>query len=397
MRWAALALVTLAHACTSLAALAVASLAPFLLEAFALSRVQVGLLLPAIYLGGVLMALPAGWLTDRLGAGATLSLGGAVTGAMIVAAAFTSGLPSLLAYLVAAGFGFSAGNPAAGRAVLDWFPPRERGVAMGVKQTGLTLGGIAGALLLPPLAVAYGWREPLAVAGALSLLASIIVLLAYRRPARDDAPAVVTPPRLAELGQVMRRRGVLVLFACGFLLSITQASLLAYLTLYARDAFAFSLVAAGQLLALAQAGGTASRLVWGVVSDHFFGGRRRPGVVATALIGAAVYALFALGETLPPVLLVALGPIAGAGAFGWVGLYFALVAEIGGARYAGLLTGVAVVFAWSGVLIGPPLFGLLVEVFGSYAPSWLLLAVLGVSVAVALARLEPLVQRDPAL
>ena len=41
-------------------------LAPFLLESLALSRVQAGLFLPAVYLGGVLMALPAGWFTDRL-------------------------------------------------------------------------------------------------------------------------------------------------------------------------------------------------------------------------------------------------------------------------------------------------------------------------------------------
>jgi MFS family permease len=193
----------------------------------------------------------------------------------------------------------------------------------------------------------------------------------------------------------MRRRGVRVLFACGFALSITQASLLAYLTLYARDAFAFSAIAAGQLLALAQAGGTASRLAWGVASDRFFGGRRRPGVIATALMGAPIYALFGLGPTLPPALLAALTPVAGAGAFGWVGLYFALVAEIGGHR-AGLLTGVAVAVAWSGILVGPPLFGLLAEASGSYAVSWLLLAALAVGVAVALARLPPLVRREPA-
>src|SRR5262245_46554351 len=63
-RWTMLALVTLAHAGGSLAVLSVAPLTPFLREAFHLSRVQVGLLVPAVYLGGVLMSLPAGWFTD---------------------------------------------------------------------------------------------------------------------------------------------------------------------------------------------------------------------------------------------------------------------------------------------------------------------------------------------
>ena len=53
-RWPILALVTLAHALGALTALAVAPLAPFLLESLTLSRAQVGLLLPAVYLGGVL-------------------------------------------------------------------------------------------------------------------------------------------------------------------------------------------------------------------------------------------------------------------------------------------------------------------------------------------------------
>jgi MFS family permease len=93
---------------------------------------------------------------------------------------------------------------------------------------------------------------------------------------------------------------------------------------------------------------------------------------------------------------VPLAIVAGAGAFGWVGLYFALVAEIGGARYAGLLTGVAVAFAWSGVLVGPPMFGLLLGATGSYAWPWLALAIIATVVAVTLPQLRPLVQREPA-
>ena len=64
-RRGALALVTLAHGLGSLSILATAPLSPFLLEGLALSRVEVGLFLPAAYLGGMLFALPAGWLTER--------------------------------------------------------------------------------------------------------------------------------------------------------------------------------------------------------------------------------------------------------------------------------------------------------------------------------------------
>jgi sugar phosphate permease len=186
---------------------------------------------------------------------------------------------------------------------------------------------------------------------------------------------------------------VLVLFGSGFALSMAQASVLAHTTLYVRETFDVSTVAAARVLAAAQIGGTAARLAWGGISDRFFAGRRRPGVVASALVATVAYAGFALGDRLPTAALIAVALVAGAGAFGWVGLYFALVAEIGGARYAGLLTGVAVAFSWSGVLVGPPLFGVVVDRTESYTVPWLLLAALSVAVALALPRPGPLVER----
>jgi nitrate/nitrite transporter NarK len=297
---------------------------------------------------------------------------------------------------VVAGFGFSVLNPSTGKAVIEWFPPQGRGLAMGIKQTGLTLGGLTAAMALPPLALASGWQRALAVAGGLALLAAVLVLAAYRTPALAPTPRAATWPRLADLGPFLRRRGVLVVLVSGLALSTAQSSVLAYLALYTKETFAVSAVAAGQVMALAQLGGTASRLAWGAISDRFFGGRRRPGVVASALIGAGAYALFAAGAALPVGALVPLAFVAGAGAFGWVGLYFTLVAEIGGARYAGLLTGVAVAFAWSGVLVGPPVFGVLLESTGSYRWPWLTLAAVALVVAATLPRLSPLVQREAA-
>ena len=116
-------------------------------------------------------------------------------------------------------------------------------------------------------------------------------------------------------------------------------------------------------------------------------------MVASAAIGAVAYATLALGTRLPVWLMIPLALVAGAGAFGWVGLYFALVAEIGGPRYAGLLTGAATACSWSGTLIGPPIFGVMLEATGDYTLPWLILTAIAVAVAVTLPRLSPLVQR----
>src|SRR5918994_475619 len=125
--WTALGIVTVAHAAGSFAMLGVAPLAPFLVDALGLTRAQVGLFVPAAYLGGVLMSLPSGWLTDALGVRLTLGLGLVLIGLMVGTGASTSSLPVTLGCLVIGGFGFSVLNPATGKAIVDWFPPRRGG------------------------------------------------------------------------------------------------------------------------------------------------------------------------------------------------------------------------------------------------------------------------------
>ncbi len=373
--------------------LAIAPLAPLLRDELGLSRAQVGLFLPAVYLGGVLMSLPAGWLTDRLGVRITLTGGLALTGLMIAAAAWAPTLPLTLSGFFLAGLGFAVINPTTGKAIIERFPARERGLAMGVKQTGLTLGGVTAALSVPAIGLSRGWRVALTVAAAAALVGAAGVLLVLRTRTHPAAAVAMDRPRLAQVAPFLARQPFIVLLASGFAFSITQSSVLAYFALFARETQGLGVVAAGGLLALAQAGGTVGRLGWGIVSDRVFGGRRRPGLVLNATLGAAMCLLFASGlEFSGPTAGVA-AVLAGIGAFGWVGLYLALAAEVGGPRYAGLLTGVAVACAWSGVLVGPPLFGGLLEATGAYRWPWLSLAATGLAAALALARIPPLVKR----
>jgi ACS family hexuronate transporter-like MFS transporter len=392
-RWAVLLLLTGAHALSAAAALAVAPLAPVLLDALGLTRAQIGLLVPAIYLGGVLMSMPAGWITDRLGIRATLAAGLLLEAAMIALASEASRFTTLLACLFGAGVGFSVVNPTTGKAIIERFPMRERGVAMGIKQTGLTMGGMLAAFTLPAVAVRWGWQTAFAVAGGCAALGALAGALSGRGQRAAAQPAIEDPPRFAEVGRFLRNRSFVVLLVSGFTMALTQSSVLAYFALYARDRLGYGVIAAGGLLAAAQAGGTVSRLAWGAVSDRLFGGRRRPCLIINASIGAAACLVFALGLPLPGAVATLVTFVFGAGAFGWTGLYLALAAEVGGTRYAGLLTGVAVTCAWSGILVGPALFGFALETFGTYRWPWLALTLSGAAVAVVLSRIAPLVDR----
>jgi len=194
---------------------------------------------------------------------------------------------------------------------------------------------------------------------------------------------------------VSKRAGALGLVTLAHGLGSLSILAVAPLSPFLLEGLSLSRVQVGLFLPAAYLGGAVGRLGWGVVSDRVFATRRRPGLAINALIGAVAFGCLALGSLLPAAVLPVLAVAVGIAAFGWVGLYLALIAEIGGPRASGLLTGLAVIFSWGGILIGPPLFGLLLDVTDSYGLAWLALAAVASAVAVTLPRLQPLVQRDP--
>jgi MFS family permease len=149
--------------------LGVSPLLPSLVAGFRLTRLDVAFVVPSVYLGGLLFSLPAGHMADRWGVRPTF-LGGLAVGAAGLALA--SGAPRFALFLgciFLAGVGWSVVNPVLGKAIVDLFPVRERGVAMGIKQMGLTVGGVISALVLPPIAAALGWRAAtVSTAGAVT-------------------------------------------------------------------------------------------------------------------------------------------------------------------------------------------------------------------------------------
>jgi MFS transporter, ACS family, hexuronate transporter len=127
-------------------------LSPALMEGFGLSRLDVAFIVPAVYVGGLLFSLPGGHLADKWGVRPTLLGALALGGVGLLLASTAPHFPIFLLCLVLAGSGWSVVNPVLGKAIVDLFPLTERGLAMGIKQMGLTLGGGASALVLPSIA-----------------------------------------------------------------------------------------------------------------------------------------------------------------------------------------------------------------------------------------------------
>ena len=151
---------------------------------------------------------------------------------------------------------------------------------------------------------------------------------------------------------------------------MVQSAVLSYLPLYGVQVLGFSAIAAGLLVASAQAGGAAARLGLGAASDRWLGGRRPPWLVFSSVIAAVIFTSYAVAPMPRPAAAMALAFLAGIGAHGWVGIYFIASAEAGGPRQSGLLSGVAFAAIVVGLIVGAPVFGLVLEARDSYSAAW---------------------------
>jgi len=75
-----------------------------------------------------------------------------------------------------------ANFPAGVKAVSEWFPMRERALAVGIFNAGTALGSAFAALVVPWIALAWGWRAAFVVTGAIGFVWVIVWTLVYRLP-----------------------------------------------------------------------------------------------------------------------------------------------------------------------------------------------------------------------
>jgi ACS family hexuronate transporter-like MFS transporter len=389
-RWTLLTVLTAAYGMGAFGMLGASPLTPSLVDGFALTRLQVAFIVPSVYVGGLLFSLPGGHLADRWGVRPTLLGALAVGGLGLLTAALAPRFALFLLGLVIAGSGWSVVNPVLGKAIVDIFPLTERGIAMGIKQMGLTLGGLLSALVLPPIAARWGWRAAVA---ACAVAVTLPVVAAWRPLAPMAGP---TAPRStgAFSWSWTRRPALLVVFGAGVVLGMVQSAVLAYLPLFSVQALGFSHVGTGILIAASQAGGAVSRLGLGAASDRWSSGRRPPWLVLTSALAAVIFLVYAWVPTAAPLWAGVLAFAAGVGAYGWVGIYFVISAEAGGATESGLLSGVSFAAIVVGLLTGAPIFGMMLEAFDSYGAAWTTFALLSALVAVVVAVFAGAIHRE---
>ncbi|CDO10604.1 sugar phosphate permease [Mycolicibacterium cosmeticum] len=310
-------------------------------------------------LGMVTTLILWGYVVDRFGERLVLTLGSALTAAAAFAAASVQSLVAVGAFLLIGGMAAASSNSASGRLVVGWFPPEQRGLVMGIRQTATPLGVGLGALIIPRLAESHGVATALLFPAIVCALAAVMCLAGVidpPRPPRAEAPD-------EHLANPYRGSSVLWrIHAVSVLLVVPQSVVWTFTLVWLMTTRGWSAASAGLLVTLAQILGAAGRIAAGRWSD-VTGSRLRP--IRTIAAGAAAsMALLAVTDWLHSPVSVALVVIASVITVSDNGLAFTAIAEIAGPFWSGRALGTQNTSQHLASAAAAPLFGALIGVFG---------------------------------
>jgi MFS transporter, ACS family, hexuronate transporter len=146
------------------------------------SEIDYGNLVFAFQAAYALGMVLVGRFIDRVGTRLGYALAMAFWTLASLAHGMASSFTSFLVARFALGLGESAVFPASMKAISEWFPNKERALATGIFNAGTNLGAIATPLLVPWIAVHWGWRAAFFLLGAIGFVWLALWLWVYRRP-----------------------------------------------------------------------------------------------------------------------------------------------------------------------------------------------------------------------
>jgi MFS transporter, ACS family, aldohexuronate transporter len=123
-----------------------------------------------------------GRLIDRIGARFGFAMAIVIWTIAHVAHAAVRTATGFTVARVGLGLGESGNFPAGVKAVAEWFPKRERALAVSIFNAGSGIGAIVTPLIVPWITIAYGWRAAFVITGSFSLIWLAVWLVTYRSP-----------------------------------------------------------------------------------------------------------------------------------------------------------------------------------------------------------------------
>lgn len=354
---------------------ALTALSPIITVELGLGRTGFGSLATMAFAIAAGCSTFGGRFIDRAGPRVVLLALFAGSGAALLLVAAAPNYSWLLVAVSLSGAAQSLSNPITNRLIATRLLPGQRGLAMGIKQSGVQLMQFVAGATLPAAALMLGWRRALGLTAILAVIGLAFANATVRRVPRTDrtVPSVAAKEPLPTV--VWWLTAYLLLVGAG--LQATNV----YVPLYSFEALGLSSTAAGATAAVMGGVGLAARFGYGRIAERLQQPRGFLFVLA-ALAGIGTFILMIPALRVPSLVWV------GAAIHGLTALASNVVAMMAvvmlvPTRQVGAASGVMAMGMYIGFGLGPVVFGMLTDSTGQYLAGWMfVLALYGLATLV---------------
>ena len=381
-------------------------LAPFLQEEFGWNEIEYGYIVTAFQAAYAIGLLCTGVIIDRLGTRIGYAIAIGVWSLAAMSHSLAASVGGFMAARFMLGLGEAGNFPAAIKTVAEWFPRRERALATGIFNSGSNIGAIVAPLMVPVVAVTWGWQAAFLFTGVLSAAWIVAWLLIYRTPEqhpalssaelahiRSDPPE---PTVRVPWSRILRHRQAWAFVAAKFITDPIWWFFLFWLPKFLHAEYGLSLMGLGLplivIFVMADVGSIAGGWLSGRLIKHGWSvNRARKGAMLVCALCVVPIVFAARADNLW--LAVALIGLATAGHQGWSANVFTLTSDMFPRRAVASVVGIGGFAGAVGGMMIATFTGFLLETTGSYVLLFLMAGsayLLALIVVHALApRLEP--------
>lgn len=364
-RWVVLALMFACFLFTFITRFAWPPLIPVIVPALGMKMTQAGAFMSAFYFGYVITQIPAGVLADRFGVRLILAISLIMEGVSTFGMGYMQNYDTGFWLRAVTGLGAGAVFAACSRALMEWFPAKERGTAFGIMLAAPSGGIVLSNYIVPALNQTLGWQGAFKTIGIATVLLGIAIYLMIRTTEQPKGEKSM----LGGFKVVFSNRNILLTAAAGFCLMWVELGTATWANAYIKK-LGFSLADAGLVMILYGIGGVIAPMVSGYISDKM--GNRKMLLILSyvAIIPLTIY--FGYQTTLTMLCVVGF-------AFGFCS-YMAnpqltiLISEFAGKEWAATANGISNFIFQLASMIGPLVLGMSIDATGNFSTVWWMMA-----------------------
>jgi len=358
---------------------------PLLIAGFGFSHSEAGVLTSMLFISYALILLPAGILGDIIGPRAVITLGAVISAVMNVLFSQSTSFIPMLAIQFANGLGQGMAWGPLIRLMANWYPREKMGFVISLLSIPPSLGPTMAYILSGYLASVYGWKMAFQIPSIILIATSLIFILLVK-----DRPSSSPPSReWSRTGflELLKNHKIWLVAISYFALWGATRSLSVWMPTFLVERAGMSLMAASTIGGVISLPGIPSMFVGTWLSDVRLRGRKN--IVILFSLAAPIPILLLLPLIQGQILLLCLLALSFALFYLAGGLYFSYPSVLVAKEQVGTASGIIDVLGYVGNFLGILVMGIMVDLFHSYSPMFLVSAAISFVGAVAILKVKP--------